>query len=194
MIIALTGYCYDDLGGWGTSRAGKSTIAERLEELGGLSLALADPMKDFVGRLFGWPHSTLYGSSELREIPDERYVDDTGCPVTPRKVLMLLGTEWGRHVCPTIWLQYLEREAKKHQSSSIVVTDVRFCNEVVWLRERGAIIVRIKRRLLRPEGCSMHVSETELLGLSDSYFDAIIEGRNVSELRTAVTAFWNHLQ
>lgn len=196
MRIVLSGLCYDREGPWGSAGAGKSTVVQRLSELGFLKVNLADPMKEFLQKLFGWSEETLWGSSELRKAPDPVYLDPQGNPITPRRALQTLGTEWGRNLCPDVWLQACDRALIALEPSPTVVGDARFLNELAWFREREALLVRVKRALPRsclPGAWPTHRSETELLDVPDSYFDRVLEGHDVPSLRGATTALWDRL-
>lgn len=193
MQIVLSGLCYDLEGPWGSAGAGKSTVVQRLIELGFLEVNLADPLKNFCQKIFGWSDEILWGPSELRDVPDPNYLDVEGNPITPRKALQTLGTEWGRNLCPDIWLQACDRTLIAFEPSSAVVGDARFLNELAWFHARGALLVRVKRALPRPAICTTHPSETELLDVPDSYFEHVIEGHDVPSLRGATTALWDRL-
>ena len=58
----------------GASGSGKDTVAQILrEEFGAVSLAMADPMKRVVRRIFDFPTGVLWGESSLRNTLDTRY-------------------------------------------------------------------------------------------------------------------------
>lgn len=110
-----------------------------------------------------------------------------------RKLLQIEGTECGRETLgDDIWIRYLDNWVNVYKSRGVqdfICTDVRFINEVNYIRNGGGIIIRIdapKRnldRLLR-ESCGdletlnvlkNHVSECDLDILSDNDFDLIIQ-------------------
>lgn len=75
---------------------------------------------------------------------------------SPRKIMQTLGTEWGRDmVHPDFWVATAER--RMEQFDKVVVTDLRFPNELKFLRDAGAHIVRVHRPALTPD--LSHVSE-----------------------------------
>lgn len=60
----------------GKSRSGKDTVAARIiSKMGGVTIAQADPLKRLVQDIFEFSTESLWGSSELRNIPDPRFSD-----------------------------------------------------------------------------------------------------------------------
>ena len=99
--------------------------------------------------------------------------------LTPRLLLQLLGTEFGRNLIhPNIWVNALMQEYKneyhdenhcsvgveRHQEAcmpSWIITDVRFPNEVKAIEERGGILIRVENsKLVKSD--DVHESETAL--------------------------------
>lgn len=175
----------------GKRGVGKDTAADVLcRELGFERIGLADPMKRFVGEVFDFTYEQLWGPSARREAIDPRWGK------TPRELLQTLGTEWGRNMGhPDVWVRHLVRKANQildaGRKRGIVVTDVRFENELRVLAGAGAHVIRILRPQTRPEAsdgataaawsiASQHASEVALDGLPTTAFDAVIH--NVSSL------------
>ena len=132
----------------GPAGAGKGTVSKSLWNNGYECVAFADPLKDVVAVIFGWSRSLLEGetkeSREFREKEDPWWSEKFGYPVTPRKMLQLMGTEAGRDVFhPDIWIHSLERRIRG--VAKVVVTDVRFPNEIDFIRKNGGKIVRVSR-------------------------------------------------
>ena len=156
MIITLTG----------VAGSGKSTAASALKADGWREVSLAAPMKTFVQDVFDFSDEQVWGPSEARNAIDPRW------GVSPRQALQQLGTEWGRSLHPDIWIRRAVREATK-DDSDVVVSDVRFRNELDAFRLVGARAIRIVRPGLVVSGAS-HVSEAEQVGLPDHLFDKVI--------------------
>ena len=59
----------------GNAGAGKSTLAAIIKDLvpGAVDIALAGPIKRFCKEVFDFTDEQLYGPSEARDAPDERY-------------------------------------------------------------------------------------------------------------------------
>lgn len=109
---------------------------------------------------------------------------------TPRMILQHVGTEGIRRVDPTAWARITARSAVtllesidgnpsaagRRMASLVVITDGRFRTELAAIRSVGGIAWRIRR----PEtddattGIARHVSETEIDGIPDEDFDAVI--------------------
>jgi hypothetical protein len=131
MIIGLTG----------RKRSGKSTIAQALVHKGFTEFSFAEPIRTFTKILLGLDHA---GLEEAKEQP-VKWLDSI---VTPRYIMQTLGTEWGRQMIhPDIWIRYLTRRitAPANSDANIVISDIRFDNEAIALRELGAKIVRVER-------------------------------------------------
>jgi hypothetical protein len=127
---------------------GKDTVADILLGKGYEPVAFANPLKDVVSVIFGWRRDLLEGDTDesriFREQEDPWWSKKFGYPVTPRKMLQLMGTEAGRDVFhPDIWIHSLEKQISG--VTDVVITDVRFPNEVEFVRSRGGKIVRISR-------------------------------------------------
>ena len=112
--------------------------------------SFANSLKDAVAAVFGWDRVLLEGRSaesrEWREQVDTWWANRLNMPyLTPRWVLH----KWGTEVCRVgfhddIWIASLEHRILKTRDN-IVITDVRFPNEIKAIRNAGGRVVRIKR-------------------------------------------------
>lgn len=138
MIIGLLGF----------AGSGKGTVGDLLMDYHGYRKdSFAGPLKDATAAIFGWDRGLLEGdtpqSRAWRERPDEFWTEHFEQTFTPRIALQLMGTEAGRNVFhKDLWVISLLHRAQGH---SIVVTDVRFKNEVEALKQAGGIMVRVQR-------------------------------------------------
>jgi len=129
--------------------SGKGTAADVLvEKHGFVKLSFADAVKDATAAIFGWQRSLLEGDTEesriFRETKDEWWSEKTGKNITPRLALQLMGTEAGRDVFhKDVWVYALERKMEMYQN--VVIADVRFPNEIEWMRSKGGFAVRVTR-------------------------------------------------
>lgn len=67
---------------------------------------------------------------------------------TARDLLVTFGTEWGRKMIhPEIWLNFTRKEVDFHQRqrNAVVIDDLRFADELTFLRSVGAHIIFIHR-------------------------------------------------
>lgn len=129
----------------------------------------------------------------------ERHLEKTG-QLTPRYVLQTMGTEWGRTVYPSMWVDYAMRTAKNILSplkgpnltykktegllvgpttnkptNMVIVTDGRFRNEVLGVKMAGGAVLQIQRVTSGPTGgVEGHLSETEQLGIPPWFYDQIV--------------------
>ncbi len=177
MIIGLSGF----------AGVGKDTIADCLVlQHGFVKMSVADPLKRAARDIFDFTNGQLWGPSAMREAPDTRYPREhtwgpdpvnglytclcckhtcqrggqpSGpCFLTPRYVLQLLGTEFGRHCYDSIWIEVALRTAGRllkgknvaysstigatglphaKRPAGVVLPDIRFRNELDGIKNYG---------------------------------------------------------
>lgn len=190
----------------GRAGAGKSTAASVLvKEFGFIEVALADPLKRICKEVFDFSDEQLWGPSEKRNELDERYpLGGNGVGfLSPRYALQTLGTEWGRGCYEDVWIDIAIRTAQKllggdigipeeydpkrgliyagnyNPPEGVVISDIRFPNEVAAIKKAGGTIWLIERpkqsrSVLRREAMQKgeplpdfqsHVSENSLDGI-----------------------------
>ena len=131
--------------------SGKDTAADYLVNFHGFRRdSFANTLKDAVACVFGWDRVLLEGRTkearEWREQVDPWWAERLSMPnLTPRLMLQL----WGTEVCRNgfhddIWIASLENKMRK-TTDNIVISDVRFPNEIKAIHNAGGIVVRIKR-------------------------------------------------
>lgn len=128
----------------GAARSGKTTAAKHLASTHGLlHYALAQPLKQMLAQGFNLSDAHLEGA--LKEQPL------AWLGKSPRELMQLLGTEWGRSMVHSdLWLllaaQNLDSLANcLPGAAGFVISDLRFENEATWLRQRGGVVVHIQR-------------------------------------------------
>lgn len=192
MKTILVGFC-------GLKGSGKDTLADYfVKHTDGVKIALADPIKRYCMDAFGWSEETLWGSSELREVPDPR-----AAGLTPRKALQLLGTEWGRELYENVWVDKalvasagvmkgfgyaratglvprLTGSGGVAVGRSVFIPDVRFRNEVDAISAAGGKVVRVHRSSCVKN--DMHASEQEQLTIPDGIFDSVVWNEGPKEV------------
>jgi hypothetical protein len=123
MIIAVSGLTEDAQGNKGSSGAGKDEVADHLvRKHGFVKIAFADEIKRICMKLWGFTEEQLWGPSELRNKPDERYPltlteeeleeDNRAVYLTPRQALQGIG-ESVNQVDPLAWTRFAMNVAKK---------------------------------------------------------------------------------
>lgn len=129
MIVGLCGFI----------GSGKGTVGEHLVSAHGYhSLSFASALKDAVSSIFCWPRELLEGdtreSREWREVEDRWWSRKLETRVTPRWVLQQIGTDVMRNnFNDSIWVLNVEKRIND-LGDNVVVTDVRFPNEVGMIK------------------------------------------------------------
>lgn len=131
---------------------GKSTVATQLTENYGFRKdSFATSLKDACAALFDWPRNLLEGdtkeSREWREVTDEWWATKLNIPnFSPRLALQLVGTDSLRnHFNEGLWFMTLENRVRKDPTQHVVISDVRFPNEVKFIQEQGGVMIRVDR-------------------------------------------------
>jgi hypothetical protein len=129
--------------------SGKGTVGDILSDIGFEKISFASHLKDVTSVMFGWDRNLLEGdtdeSREFREEVDTFWSDKLERKFTPRLALQLMGTEVGRNVFgENFWIHSLENKIKD-VNKHYVVTDVRFQNEIDWIRKQKGILIEIER-------------------------------------------------
>lgn len=136
----------------------------------------AQCVKENVSNLTGIQMSPVTPHSYHNEIHDftreqkAMWLDDWGCSLGA--LLQVYATEAVRdNVHSDAWILALKPKLKEGIN---VITDLRFENEVEWLKEQKALLIKVKRdRGVENETRSTeHISES---GLPDPHFHHIIE-------------------
>lgn len=100
-------------------------------------------------------------------------MDDPDCPLgKQRTLLQFWGTEFRRNVDQNYWVDKLAKHIEKDNPQIALVTDLRFPNEIAWVREYGDVIK--VHRTGYDSGVLPHASEVALAHLQDHEWDAVI--------------------
>lgn len=163
MLIGLTG----------AAGSGKDTVAAMMKEISPSfrNYALASPIKEALNVMFGW---------EMSDWDDRRWKEAVQRDVgrSPRYLAQTLGTEWGREaVHPNLWLLLGNKFIDSH--SDVIITDVRFNNEAVWLHDNGGVLVEVRRPEVEP--VNAHASEA---GVDSNLIDySVLNNGSLDDLR-----------
>lgn len=146
----------------GTAGAGKDTAAAALEgyETVKFAGALKAMLEAFL-RYQGCPEEMIgrYIEGDLKQQPCP-YI----CGRTMRHAMKTLGTEWGREmIAKNIWTSAVENHIESNGLQNVTITDVRFHNEVDFVRERGGKVFRVDRGFA---GSDTHPSEIDIVNLN----------------------------
>jgi len=141
MIIGICGFI----------GSGKDTVADYLVNVHGFRReSFAGTLKDAVAAVFGWDRTLLEGrtteSREWREQVDAWWANRLTMPhLTPRWVLQYWGTDVCRHgFHDDIWIASLENKLRQIKDN-VVISDVRFPNELKAIKNTGGIMLRTQR-------------------------------------------------
>ena len=100
--------------------------------------SFADPLRAYADDLMGLePGHEYWGKHKDQMLPEFNYQ-------TPRELLIDLGM-LGRKYQPTMWVDKAFDAINADHPEVAIITDVRFKNEAIQLRERGGHLVAISR-------------------------------------------------
>lgn len=132
--------------------SGKGTVASELvTKYKFRQDSFASSLKDACAAIFDWPRAMLEGdtkeSRDWREIVDPWWSEKLGIPnFSPRLALQVIGTDVLRnHFHQDLWFITVENRIRKNPGQSVVISDVRFPNEIKFIQEQGGVLVRINR-------------------------------------------------
>lgn len=123
------------IGMCGYALSGKDTAALNLIELGFKRFAFADALKRDIKVMVDYA-CTASGIPK----PD---LDNPGEKSRVRNLYVAHGA-YMRSLCPDIWVNRLITEIGDYPGN-VVITDVRYANEVAAIEARGGVVVRIMR-------------------------------------------------
>lgn len=170
MLIGILGYKF----------SGKDTTADYLvKKYNFKKIAFADPLKDTCRILFNFDEDQLFGNK--KETIDPRW------GISPRTAFQYIGTDIFRNkiseIMPNVgnnfWVNLAIDNYKQIQKTNVkqnvVISDVRFQNEIDAIQNNGGIIIKIIRPSLQSN--DMHASEniSELSGDHEIYNDGTLE-------------------
>jgi len=169
----------------GQAGSGKDTAASLIEEelnkhhqfgLKSASFAFADPIKEIIKLMFPKvKRKHLYGPSKFRSTIIEGAIDAEGNPLTIRRALLDIGTKVGRGYDNNCWVNNMKDridDAIKKKCHAVLITDCRFTEESIWLKDNGFLLVNI----MREDGPKIdHISETDQKNITG--YDFVIDNR-----------------
>lgn len=173
----------------GKKQSGKSTAAKYLNEKYKFAeLSFATRLKEGAMALFDLTEEQVNGPSEIREAIIPHY------EMSARQILQWLGTDVLREKWPNFHVDVLRRQINHHNFyDKWVITDVRFPNEIEFIKELGGITLRVVRKSQEDEvNKDTHISEN---ALNDIKTDFTIECEDgVKHVYKHVDKFMNLMQ
>lgn len=155
---------------------GKSTAIELLKEEYGSLVKLVK----FAGILYEIQDFIYDKISPVYSKPKD-FIKD-------RKLLQMLGTDWGRGIDDSLWVKLWKAAAEKEvahggRSTIVISDDTRFDNEAEMIKSMGGVIVQITseragQRIDTSAGIKNHASEA---GISKNLIDYTIRNDHTIE-------------
>jgi len=154
----------------GPMGSGKSTAAKILEKYGFVEESFAKPIKEFALNI-GFTRSQVYGTQAEKSEINQRW------GISGRTFMQRFGTELCREkfaeVFPevemngrTLWARTIEHKIADHDR--VVISDGRFLDEAIMVKDYHGIIIKLNRPSLIEAG-SDHLSETSLNDIVPDY-------------------------
>jgi hypothetical protein len=164
---------------------GKDTCADHLiNNYGFVKGSFARPLKEGCASLFGFTDEQLYGNKK-EEI-------DPFWGVSPRKIFQYIGTDIFRNdinkIIPNLnddfWVRCFVKKYKtmieKYPNNKVVISDVRFQNEVDAIHELGGIVIKLERPNLYYDK-DEHISEAGI-DLIQNYDNKLLNDGSIEDL------------
>ena len=152
----------------GRANAGKDLAGKYLvEHYKFLHYYFAKPLKEACKHLF---QLTYHQIAEK-----EKVIEPWG--ISPRTMYQKIGTDICRSIDPNIWVKNAQMFVNQNQHRNIVITDCRFSNEALWIRNQCGIVIHIERNN-EPIVESKHTSENSMV---ESDYDYSIENTETKE-------------
>lgn len=123
---------------------------------------------------------------QLKDYPWVQYEPDADMsdPLCPygkqRTLLQWWGTEFRRNVNPQYWVSKLAKRLEKENPEIALLTDMRFKNEMEFVKQYGET-VRVDRANLPPLSNASHPSEVELSVIPDEEWTRVLENNSTLE-------------
>jgi len=172
---------YPVIGLTGAAGSGKDSVAQIIqEEYRFIQLCFADPLYEMASIVTRTPVSVLQ-KREGKEVVLNRV------NASPRKLMQTLGTEWGRNLIgESLWVDHLDGRLRDIEIrtgiNGLVVSDVRFQNEVEYIHRVGGEVWRMGRPNNPFSIGGGHASEKAEFEVDD----VIINDGTLADLRVAV--------
>lgn len=148
----------------GAIGVGKSTVANILKDYGYSEHAFADKLKQVVATLFDLTNDldqaiNIVNSSKTNKI----YKDHTTA-----QMLQIIGQGLRDKIDDNIWVNLL---FKSYKNDKWVISDIRYKNEYLALKQAGGILIKIEGNCRHPiDGRNMqHQSEVEMINIKADY-------------------------
>lgn len=152
--------------------SGKSTFAKYLvDNFNFIEMSLADPLKKACQELFLLSDEQVFGNQEQKGTIDNRWGK------SPRELLQFVGTDLLRnqmkYLIPDlhedIFLKRFELWYNENKNVNVIVSDIRYPNELKYIKKSGGIVIKIER-----SNYDIHSNHSSESSLNNEVFDFII--------------------
>lgn len=181
----------------GSAGSGKSTIAKYLVDAHGFKPeSYAKALKDSIASIFDWDRALLEGetieSRTWRKTVDPWWAARLNISnLTPRFVMQYFGTEVVRqNFHNDMWIASLQKRLQSVEGD-VVVSDVRFPNEIEAINSLDGIVVHVVRDTCAA-GTQKHLSEMACDGCKADY--TILNNGTIEHLHTLVDELLNSIK
>lgn len=158
----------------GKAGSGKDTLGTAVQgDFGNQiqKMSFAEPLKRAIAAMLDVDYTLVEGLTEQSRDWREQDITDH-LQITPRSLMLSMGTEWGRDlVDEDIWVHLAERAYDRLQGGAFF-TDVRFDNEAHFIQHRGGIVVEVRCTDSEVQSDPTHRSEH---GINPQYVDAVVK-------------------
>ena len=150
---------------------GKDTVAAILAAFTGYkTYGFADPIYAMVKAGFGIDGKSDEFQDRVTKASPIPWLSTADKPISLRRLLETLGTEWGRnYIQEDLWTR-LASKFVRECPTGVIIKDVRFENEVEWLDAEGGLLVHILRpNYYSPDATVGHLSNIPLTIRAQDY-------------------------
>jgi hypothetical protein len=143
----------------GRSRSGKDTIANIIKdkypeyEI----CRFAQPIKNALKEIYGFTYDQL--ESDCKESIDSRY------GITPREAMQEMTTYYLTKHGPSFFSDKVFSLVDNNIFTNIIIPDVRYSHDIVQIRKRGGIVIKVTR----PDLSMKHTVENHIGDLDGDY-------------------------
>lgn len=167
----------------GRKGVGKDTAADVLvQNKGYVRRKFAQPIKDICAIAFQVPSALLDGPEKEILIGKHQ--------LSPRQMMQIVGTDFFRaHIHENFWIHHFQDwVADQPPSTNVVVTDIRFQNELDAVQRLGGIVIKIERSSGegRHQDTDAHVTESGIDNLKN--VDVVLQNDG------SVQDLWDHVE
>lgn len=132
----------------GLINSGKGSAGDILLKKNFIKESFAKGVKDVVSLMFNMPRHLLEGDTEesrkYREQNDIFWSSKMNKSFTPRMAMQLIGTDVGRNIFhEDFWIHSLQN--RMDLKNNYVITDVRYYNEMEWIKSQGGLVINLIR-------------------------------------------------